>query len=408
MRTYRPWNEQPWYIERSNSNNPHSSGRRSIEDVVASTPVAGSGQNNVSFMGAVKYALPVLAFIVAANIFLSSCTHKPPTPKTSNPPPITITTTAPPTTTVTTTTQLPGIENVKSKAEIKSSLEELLSVDLSSSKPVTDYTRAVWNEFAENNKSAYYWITGRTFEQDAFITRIFARDEPVPEAPPYYLNSDNTMKVGGTIAILPDGKIEILVLGTPTNYSGSGRTLMQLLANETGNAMDTRLTGKGEFKYTFSYNDVGLDVDAFTVYCEASKMAYQGACWQLIEDLGVDLSVADTSQNRENIRIGVEQMREGDVTQRGWYLAWAVLLENPELKSELDKNHKLSWQSSMKLHDLILKEKVTRTDYAERLQTVLKNATIGQTILSYLYNQLVPGGSITDMVPDAMKELFAP
>ena len=123
------------------------------------------------FLKAVKYAaltgMTALAFLTAYG-----CKQ----PITTQPITTITTTTTQTTTPTTTTTTIPGIENVMSKVQIKTTMEDILSSDLSSQKPVTDYTRAVWQKAEAVNKSAYYYLTGRTFEQDKFITRVFTYD----------------------------------------------------------------------------------------------------------------------------------------------------------------------------------------------------------------------------------------
>ena len=328
-------------------------------------------------------------------------------------------TTQPTTTIITSTTStaakpaIPGIENIMSKYQIRTTMDEILSADLSAKSPVTDRTREIWKKAEEVNKSIYYLITGRTFEQDNFTTKIFTLGEKLPEVPERYLNPDGTAKdFIGTVVVIPGGSIEILALGTPTGYNtdayNSARTLVMLLANETGNAMDTRLLLRQDIKYTYG----GLvDSPADTRYWEASKMAYQGAVFRFLEEeIGINLKVVDIPENRELIRRGVEVMRTSiNPVMNGWYLMWTILLENQELKNELDQNRKLSSASCMKLHDIILKEHMTRPDYSERLKKALENQSTEQTITSYIYKNLAASGaSITRVMMGETYHLFGP
>jgi len=245
MRTYRPWDEQPWYIERSKLNNPlRFLGRGSIEDVVTSTPVADSGQNNVSFMGAVRYALPVLASIVAANIFLSSCTYKPPAPKTSNPPQVTITTTAPPTATITTPTTpvpLPGLENIISEQQIFSYVSDFNRVQ-----PITD---DLISKIAAVNSSLYYKFTGNTFE-NGITGNVFGDNGKFIAT---LLNTEDYKalegKPGGT---MPNsvgcvnfdrdkGWLIYVDIGLKAATSGNPLRILNILTRETANAELSRV-----------------------------------------------------------------------------------------------------------------------------------------------------------------------
>ena len=199
--------------------------------------------------------------------------------------------------------------------------------------------------------------------------------------------------------------------------TSSARDFVMILANETGNALDSDLLGKGDFEYTWSSKDVKITDNEIrgtyiNIYGEAAKMAYQGAFTRLLEDIGVDLSVADTQSNRENINKGEKLMEQYfknlSIDQTGWYLLWAKMMETPELKSEIEQNHKLSSASSMKLHDIILKDLVTHSDFIERAQAKLGNQSLGQEIVSYIYKQLTPNGKITDMLPGQVYRFFTP
>jgi hypothetical protein len=317
------------------------------------------------------------------------------------------------TTVTTTTTTIPGIENVMTKDQIKTAVENILSADLSNQSPVTDTTRAIWPEAEDVNQSVYYYLTGRTFEEDNFNTVIYTLDEKnIPNFPQVYLNADGTPNVMGTVGGPPYGStIDIFVLGNPTSSNtdayNSARTFLMALANETGNAMDTRMTSNG-----FQRNYTGLiDVQADSTYWEAAKMAYQGAYFHFLEDdIGINLTVTDTAENRETIQEGVDYDRTGtNIAGNAWYLMWTILLENQELKSELDQNGKLSSVSCMKLHDIIVKELQTNSDYAERVKTALADESTEQTIESYIYKNLVPSGAgITDINMYEIYFIFTP
>ena len=198
--------------------------------------------------------------------------------------------------------------------------------------------------------------------------------------------------------------------------TSSARDFVMILANETGNALDSDLLGKGDFEYTWSSKDVKITDNEsrgtyINRYGEAAKMAYQGAFTRLLEDIGVDLSVADTQSNRENISKGEQNMRTNfenlGVSQKGYYLMWEMALENQELKSEMEQKYKLSSASSMKLQDEIIKYFVTHSDFIEQAQARLK-PSLGQDILSCVYKQLVPNGKITDIRPGNLVRFFTP
>jgi hypothetical protein len=63
----------------------------------------------------------------------------------------------------------------------------------------------------------------------------------------------------------------------------------------------------------------------------------------------------------------------------------------------------------MKLHDIIVKELQTNSDYAERVKTALADESTEQTIESYIYKNLVPSGAgITDINMYEIYFIFTP
>lgn len=117
--------------------------------------------------------------------------------------------------------QIPGIENVMSEAEVKSTLEEILSIDRTLTPNDVDILKKADNV----NKSMYFMLTGKTFEQQGFETRILPREEYDKAVHPNLKGSLGTTGVGkdGTIyvfASLPTASFLLpMTLGLETGHA---------------------------------------------------------------------------------------------------------------------------------------------------------------------------------------------
>lgn len=299
-----------------------------------------------------------------------------------------------------TATPIPGVENVMSQEQVKATLEEILAFG----RPLTydDESRTVWKKVEAVNKSIYFHITGRTFEQDKFVTSIVTREE-------FYAAIGKNW--AGTISIRKDG-IYIYAIGDPSMYASSSRTLVLLVANETGQAKDTRweeMIQKDPRLREKLYLNAAHD-NEYAANGEASKHLYQSAVLHFLEELGVNgLSVADTLRNREQIRIGFERAADSGAFQtEGLYLAWWYALNDLQAKQELESTGKLRSATALELSEKVRNDLLS-PDYAQRAQTVLSaKQSLMPRILEASYKRLVPNGVIKDVLPADAEYLFVP
>ncbi len=103
------------------------------------------------------------------------------------------------------TQQIPGIENVMSAEQVKATLEEILALG----RPLTYADTDIWNKVSEANETIYFMLTGRTLEQDKFVTKILPREQ-------YDSEVGNMAGTAGTIGYGPNGVIYIC--SWSTNY----------------------------------------------------------------------------------------------------------------------------------------------------------------------------------------------
>lgn len=333
-------------------------------------------------------------------------------------------------------TPVPWIESVMSREQLKATLEEILAFSRQNGvevgqaatndewQKVTPEDRAIWKKTEQANKTIYFMLTGRTFEQDKFVTRIVRPDEQVSNVHPDYRNPDGTLNVAGTLARLPDGTTEIYAQGVPTMYANSSKNLLLLVANETGQALDIKLstTGKGLDGAVLPRNNgevwktlpqkERLNEDEGGLYIEATKHIYQSAVLHFIEELGVKgIAVADTPENRKQIQKGVEIKASIDhYITNAWVFAWWYALNDQQAKQELETSGKINSATALKLHNKLLAE-IWNPQFKQMIQNATSleiKARLQPQIAETLYKRLRSDGMIRDVLPGEATYLFVP
>ncbi len=337
-------------------------------------------------------------------------------------------------------TAVPGLENILSREQLKLTLNEVFAyrrpngVDtqlwldgkveytdalIADFNTVTLEDLAVWKKIEAAEKTVYYMLTGRTFEQDRFVLKILRPGEVVPEGVGFR-KADGTLGVLGTIArnsILDNNtyviSTEIYVQGVPNMFKDGFRDLVALVDNETGNAFDARWLSANESKERRAERNRPGYVEPIEqgLLGEASKSIYQAAAQHFKEELGVKgLTAADTPSNREMIRFGVEMSLRGDVSNLGWAIGWWYALNDTDAGRELAENGRLNSATAMRVHEKMLHEFFLKPeDYKKHVSTALaEREGIKPRIMETAVRRLVPDGEIKALVPGDAIWLFIP
>lgn len=327
------------------------------------------------------------------------------------PTPVATATLVPTATPIPTPTSIPGIENVLNEAQIKATLEDILSLG----RPLTNDDSAVWKKKEDVNKSSYFALFRRTFEQEKFVTRIVRSDEQVPNVSAISRNPDGTLKdvIAGTIAYAPNGVIEIYVAGLPVSKSATDSLYVALvLANETFNAKDAKLFLTDPRFRAVEHPDATYEG---LVQREASKSLGAAAVLQYWKDLGVKgLSIADTPTNRKLIRSAVEGGFLAETVKmdgNGWLLGLQYVYNDLEARQEFEQSGELTTKTALRLHDVVLND-MLNPQYKQSVKDFLSSketlTSLKEFIIQSFYKRLVPDGAINDVATGYVHLLFVP
>jgi hypothetical protein len=335
---------------------------------------------------------------------------------------IDVTVGAEPTVVVPSPTPIPGIENVLSEGELVDATSNLFALG----RPLNDSDRGgAWETARLVNESAYFHLTGRTFEQDGLITRVVSDSEPVSGVYEGYVNDDGTLRVAGIIGsgelgTPEEGKRLIYAIGTPSVFANASRDLVMILANETGGAwIRNRMNANKARWWDVEPIENRLSNYNGSLFEEAAQYLYHSAVLHYLEEIGVKgLTVADTPENREQVVVGVERsvflMISPDTgfTADGWYFAWWYANNDEVARKELENDGSLSSATALRLVYQMV-DSVAGPDLGRQIETALaeKEADLKgarQRIGDYINRRLIPDGKITDVRPGTAPKLFVP
>ena len=130
---------------------------------------------------------------------------------------------------------IPGIENIMSEAEVKSTLEEILSMDKRLTPDDADIAD-ILKKAEDVNKSIYFMLTGKTFEQQRFETRILPQEEYDKAVHQNLKGTAGTIGIGKDAPVGGWGTIYIFASLPTTNPF----ELVTTLAKETAQAYRVR------------------------------------------------------------------------------------------------------------------------------------------------------------------------
>lgn len=284
--------------------------------------------------------------------------------------------------------QIAGIENVMSREQLKTALEELLVTD----RPITAEDAEILRKAERVNKSIYFMLTGKTFEQQKFVTKILPQEEYDAVVHP------NLKGSGGTIGWREDGNIYIYN-SLPV---ASSRSLLLGLATETGQAYFAR-EGPRNIDVGITKPDQALG----ELRGEFLTAIYRAAVVNRIREEGVK-DVALSPQTLNDIGASVDRIlspeySRGEPTIEAWGAAWVLTLDDPEAKANLEAT---GWAGSEPLMRMFahyalldfkqnLKEKNIRreAEFKQKLKTALQNGlTYAPLIKTTLGKRIDPKG----------------
>ncbi len=228
-----------------------------------------------------------------------------------------------------TATSVPGIEYVMSEAQLKASLEEVLAYD--HDRMITPSDTELLGKIETINKSIYFMLIGKTFEQQNFKIAILPRDQYDAVVHP---NLKGTM---GTVGRGQNGGF-ILYAALPNSAGG----LVSVLASETGNA-----TVKKEGPTNIDMGITKPDEEFGLVRGEVLDALYRAAAINKMREIGIK---GMGPPPLANMIERLPQLLSTDYFfDKAWGVAWAFALDDTEAGTNLEATGWAGSESTMKL-----------------------------------------------------------
>ena len=263
---------------------------------------------------------------------------------------------------------IPGIENIMSEAEVKSTLEEILSMD----KRLTPDDADILKKAEDVNKSIYFMLTGKTFEQQRFETNILPREEYDKAVHQNLKGSLGTIGIGKDAPVGGWGTIYIFASLPTTNPF----ELVTTLAKETAQAYRVRGGPRNI--------DVGINPSVQDDRGgELLDALYLAAAINKMYELGVRQAATPTDKV-DSISKRVDGiLKSHHFFEEAWAAAWVFALENPETANNLRNT---GWAGSKALMSLFYRRslldfrqytpernKEAYAQFKDELTTAIKN-----------------------------------